>query len=167
MGGEVSGLPVLTLLIAIPLVAAAIALFLNASGARWIALIATLLDFALSIDLWANFDPNGAQWQFVGIEVEWDSLERLYAEVGLATRLPSVAWRMSVPLYSGSEQAGYATSGGWSPLLKKYIALAHLRSQWAARGTLLEMEMTVEHRRKRALARVVKKPFFDPERKRK
>ena len=110
---------------------------------------------------------RGAQWQFVGIEVEWDSLERLYAEVGLATRLPSAAWRMSVPLYSGSEQAGYATSGGWSPLLKKYIALAHLRSQWAAPGTLLEMEMTVEHRRKRSLARVVKKPFFDPERKRK
>jgi NADH-quinone oxidoreductase subunit M len=60
-----TGLPLLTLLIAIPLVAAAIALFLNASGARWIALIATLLDFALSIYLWANFDPNGAQWQFV------------------------------------------------------------------------------------------------------
>jgi NADH-quinone oxidoreductase subunit M len=53
------------LLIAIPLVAGAITLFLNASGARWIALVATLLDFALSIYLWANFDPNGAQWQFV------------------------------------------------------------------------------------------------------
>ncbi len=57
-------LPLLTLLIAIPLTAAAIVLFLNASGARWIALIATLLEFALAIYLWANFDPNGAQWQF-------------------------------------------------------------------------------------------------------
>jgi len=28
------------------------------------------------------------------------------------------------------------------------------------------MEVTVEHQRKRAAARVVKKPFFDPERKR-
>ena len=28
------------------------------------------------------------QWRFVGIEIDWDSLERLYAEVGLATRLP-------------------------------------------------------------------------------
>jgi NADH-quinone oxidoreductase subunit M len=54
----------LTILLVIPLIAAAIALFLNASGARWIALIATLLDFALVIYLWANFDPNGAQWQF-------------------------------------------------------------------------------------------------------
>jgi aminomethyltransferase len=109
---------------------------------------------------------RGPQWQFVGIEIEWDSLERLYAEVGLATRLPGAAWRTSVPIYAGGEQAGYATSGGWSPLLKKYIALAHLRSPRAAPGTQLDIEITVEHRRKRAAARVVKKPFFDPERKR-
>jgi aminomethyltransferase len=106
------------------------------------------------------------QWRFVGIEIEWASLEALYAEVGLATRLPPTAWRMSVPIYAGNEQAGYATSGGWSPLLKKYIALAHLRGPWTAPGTALEIEISVEHRRKRAAARVVKKPFFDPERKR-
>jgi len=106
------------------------------------------------------------QWRFVGIEIEWESLERLYAEVGLATRVPGAAWRMSVPIYAGAEQAGYATSGGWSPLLKKYIALAHLRAAHAAPGTQLEIEITVEHQRKRAHARVVKKPFFDPERKR-
>src|SRR5687768_1366609 len=105
--------------------------------------------------------------QKTAYEIEWTSLERLYAEVGLATRLPATAWRTSVPIYSGKEQAGYATSGGWSPLLKKYIALAHLRSPWAKPGTPLDIEITVEHRRKRAVARVVKKPFFDPERKKK
>jgi glycine cleavage system aminomethyltransferase T len=41
-----------------------------------------------------------------------------------------------------------------------------VRSPWAAPGTPLEMEVTVEHRRKLAAARVVKKPFFDPGRKR-
>jgi len=116
-------------------------------------------------DALAAEKARGPQWQFVGIELEWNSLERLYAEVGLATRLPNAAWRMSVPLYADGEQAGYATSGGWSPLLKKYIALAHLRAQWATPGTPLEMEITVEHRRKRANASVVKKPFFDPPRK--
>ncbi|MGH8691186.1 MAG: aminomethyltransferase family protein [Burkholderiales bacterium] len=109
---------------------------------------------------------RGPQWRFVGLEIEWESLERLYAEVGLATRLPASAWRTSVPIYAGPEQAGYATSGGWSPLLKKYVALAHLRTPWAAPGTQLDIEITVEHRRRRAAARVVKKPFFDPERKR-
>ncbi|HJY79389.1 MAG TPA: aminomethyltransferase family protein [Burkholderiales bacterium] len=109
---------------------------------------------------------RGPAWQFVGIEVGYPGLERLYADVGLATRLPQAAWRTSVPIYSGAEQAGYATSGGWSPVLKKYIALAHLRSRWARPGTELDIEITVEHRRKRTAARVVTKPFFDPERKR-
>ncbi|MDB5867112.1 MAG: gcvT 1 [Betaproteobacteria bacterium] len=105
-------------------------------------------------------------WQFVGVEVDWDSLEALYLEAGLAPQLPSAAWRTSVPIYAGDEQAGYATSGGWSPLLKKYIALAHLRSEHADIGREIEIEVTVEHQRKRAAARVVKKPFFNPERKR-
>ncbi|HSC94071.1 MAG TPA: aminomethyltransferase family protein [Burkholderiales bacterium] len=109
---------------------------------------------------------RGPDWRFVGLEVEWDALERLYAEVGLAPRLPATAWRTSIPVYAGGDQVGYATSGGWSPLLKQYCALAHLRSRWAAPGTRVEMEVTVEHRRKRAAARVVKKPFFDPPRKR-
>jgi aminomethyltransferase len=117
-------------------------------------------------DALAAEKKRGPAWQFVGIELDWNALERLYAEVGLATRLPNAAWRMSVPLYSDGEQVGYATSGGWSPLLKKYIALAHVPSACAAPGTPLEMEMTVEHRRKRAAACVVKKPFFDPPRKR-
>ena len=73
---------------------------------------------------------------------------------------------MSVPVYAGGEQVGYASSGGWSPLLKKYLALVHLRAPWAKPGTNLEIEITVEHRRERAAARVAKRPFFDPERKR-
>jgi aminomethyltransferase len=109
---------------------------------------------------------RGPQWRFVGLEVEWDALERLYAEAGLAPQLPAAAWRASVPVYFDREQVGYATSGGWSPLLKRYIALAHVRSRWAAPGTAVEMEITVEHRRRRAAARVVKRPFFNPERKR-
>ena len=58
-------LPILSILIAVPLLAGVLALFLSASGARWIALIATLIDLALGIVLWVTYDPNGAQWQFV------------------------------------------------------------------------------------------------------
>jgi len=61
----VTGLPLLTVLIAVPLIAGAIALFLSANGARWIALVATLVDLAVGSYLWLNFDPNGPQWQFV------------------------------------------------------------------------------------------------------
>jgi len=60
-----SGFPVLTSMIAIPLLAGLICLFVNASAARWTALIATFLDLALGIYLWAAFVPGGPQWQFV------------------------------------------------------------------------------------------------------
>ncbi len=110
---------------------------------------------------------RGPSWQFTGLAVDWDSLEQLYAAVGLPPRVPTQAWRMSVPVYDpGGRQVGYATSGGWSPLLKQYMALVHLESPSASPGTQLRMEITVEHRRKQATAHVTPLPFFNPERKR-
>ena len=108
---------------------------------------------------------RGSAWNFVGIDIEWESLERLFAEHHLPPQIPSVAWRASAPVYRSGEQIGYATSGCWSPLLKRSLALAHLRSPHFAPGTQVEIEVTVEHRRKQARATVRQLPFFDPERK--
>jgi aminomethyltransferase len=109
---------------------------------------------------------RGPAWRFMGVEVEWESLEALYAVHGLPPALPTIAWRASVPIYRDGEWVGYATSGCWSPLLKRYLALAHLRATHAEPGTRVEMEITVEHQRRLAAAHVVKLPFFEPERKR-
>jgi aminomethyltransferase len=108
---------------------------------------------------------RGFAWRFVGIEVDWDSFEALYAAVGLSPSLPAVAWRSSIPIYKDGKQIGYASSGCWSPLLKKYLALAHLQAPHYAPDTRVEIEVTVEHQRKRANAWVRKLPFFDPDRK--
>ncbi len=105
-------------------------------------------------------------WSFVGIEIEWPEFENHYRNVGLAPGLPSTAWRTSTPLYNQNEQVGYATSGTWSPILKRYIALAHIKSKYAEEGSELKFELKVEHFRKLTKATVVKTPFFDPERKR-
>jgi aminomethyltransferase len=105
-------------------------------------------------------------WSFVGIEVDWESMERLYAARGLPPHLPNVAWRTSVPVYRNGEQIGYATSGCWSPLLKRSLALAHLETPHFAAGTPVQIEVTVEHRRERADAVVRALPFYDPARKR-
>lgn len=110
---------------------------------------------------------HGPARQLVGLEVEWDSLERLFNEAGLPVQLPMAAWRSDVPIYSGGRQIGYATSGVWSPLLKKYVVLAHLEPSHAEPGEQVFMEVTVDHRRRLARAFVAKLPFFDPERKRK
>jgi aminomethyltransferase len=90
----------------------------------------------------------------------------LYAEHHLPPQLPTTAWRMSIPLYGNERWIGYASSGCWSPLLKKYIALAHVPARYALPGTPLTMEATVEHQRRQAAAHVAKLPFFEPERKR-
>ena len=59
------GFPILSLMLAVPMAAAIACLFVSANAARWIALLATLIDLALGIVLWMNFDIGGAQWQFV------------------------------------------------------------------------------------------------------
>ncbi|KTW14787.1 NADH-quinone oxidoreductase subunit M [Sphingomonas sanguinis] len=59
------GFPILSVMLAVPAVAAIACLFLSAQGARLLALAATLIDFALGIVLWTQFDVGGAQWQFV------------------------------------------------------------------------------------------------------
>ncbi len=110
---------------------------------------------------------RGSEWALVGLVIEWESLEAAYDRVSLPPQVPHTAWRQSIPLYdSRGREAGYATSGGFSPMLKRYLALATVRSAYSAPGTRLEMEITVEHMRRRARATVVKTPFFDPPRKR-
>jgi aminomethyltransferase len=106
------------------------------------------------------------QWAFVGLDVRWESLEKIYAARALPPHLPTVAWRVSAPVYKGGRQIGFATSGCWSPLLKKYLALAHVTAPHFAFDTEVALEVTVEHQRNRADAVVTRLPFFDPERKR-
>jgi aminomethyltransferase len=109
---------------------------------------------------------QGPARQLVGLEIDWDGLERLYDEAGLPPQLPATASRVSVPVYAGERQVGRATSSTWSPTLKKMIALASVASPSAVVGHRLEMEWTVDHQRRRVDATVAKLPFFDPPRKR-
>ncbi|WP_374543506.1 NADH-quinone oxidoreductase subunit M [Sphingorhabdus sp.] len=58
-------LPILSLMLAVPMVGALLCLFVRAEMARIIALTATLFNLLLGVWLWASYDPAGAQWQFV------------------------------------------------------------------------------------------------------
>jgi len=106
---------------------------------------------------------RGSAWALVGLDVAWEELEKLYESFGLPPSLPATASRAGLPVYFENEQVGKATSQTWSPILKKYIALA----EHATPGRTLELEHTVEFERRKVPARVVETPFFDPERKRK
>jgi aminomethyltransferase len=109
---------------------------------------------------------RGSPRATVGLVLDWQELEAMYEAEGLPPDLPSAAWRGGVPVYSGARHVGRATSGAWSPTLKKYLAIALVESESAAAGTRLEMEVLVEFKRRRVTATVTERPFFDPPRKR-
>ncbi len=111
---------------------------------------------------------NGSKWAIVGLDIDWPQLESLYAKHGLPPEIGSHAWRSSVPVYISADkkyQTGYATSGTWSPILKKNIALATVEKKYENIGNELRIEMTVEHKRYTVPAIISKPQFFNPERK--
>jgi aminomethyltransferase len=109
---------------------------------------------------------EGSRWAMVGLEISWEEMEALYEVHGLPPHLPAAAWRTPVPVYDGERQIGRATSGSWSPLLKQNLALASVESRFSEPGTRVQIEHTAEYERRTITARVVTRPFFNPERKR-
>jgi aminomethyltransferase len=109
---------------------------------------------------------GGPPRRLVGLDIDWDDVEGLFAAQGLYPMIPQAASRAHVPVFDGRRQVGKATSTTWSPVLKRNVALASVAAKHEEPGTRLGVEWTVEARRYRAGATVVGLPFFDPPRKR-
>jgi aminomethyltransferase len=110
---------------------------------------------------------KGSEWSFVGLVLDWEEQEALFAKYDLPPQICNHAWRTAVPLYDSTGlHIGQATSGTWSPILKQNLALAHVKTPYAKEGTQIQMEYTVEYHRHTVTATVTKTPFFNPERKR-
>jgi aminomethyltransferase len=123
-------------------------------------------DFVGRHALRAERAAGGPPRRLVGLEVDWDGIQGLYAEHGLPPHADTATSREPIPLYAGGRQVGRATSTTWSPTLKKMIALASIAAAQSRTGTRLAIEWTVEGRRATVDALVVEPPFFDPPRKR-
>lgn len=109
----------------------------------------------------------GSKWSLVGLDVDWPELEKLFAVHDLPPMIHTRTDRTAVPLYNANgRQVGQVTSRTFSPILKKYIALATVESRYDKPGTRLQTEVTVEYTRQKALATVTKTPFYNPPRKR-
>jgi aminomethyltransferase len=109
---------------------------------------------------------EGPARRIVGIEVGLEDYEYLFKKAGLPPEFPLAAWRGCVPLFKDERQVGHASTGAWSPTLKKYIALATVESECSEPGSALQLEVLVEYKRHTTAVSVVKTPFFDPPRKR-
>ncbi len=109
---------------------------------------------------------GGSTWEMVGLEISWAELEALYERYKLPPHLAPSASRGALPVWNlDGKQVGQATSSTWSPILKKYIALAQVHRPYGALGTDLKIEHTPEFERHRVSAAVVKTPFYNPPQK--
>jgi len=109
---------------------------------------------------------TGPKRKMVGLEIDWMELENLYSARDLPPQICQSAWRDGRPVYNSTgEFIGQATSGTWSPTLKKNLALATVASGYATPGNKLRIEVTVEYERKTVTATVTDLPFYNPARK--
>jgi len=58
---------------------------------------------------------TGSKWAFVGVQVDWLDLERLFNAAALPPQVAGWASRASVPLYLHGRQIGQITSHTFSP----------------------------------------------------
>jgi len=123
-------------------------------------------DFVGRLALEREAMAGGARRRLVGLQLDWDGIERLFSDQSLPPAISPTVDRAPRPVFVGGRQVGRATSVGWSPILKQAIALASVPPSLEPLGSRLDVEWTVEGRRGRVPATVVELPFLDLERKR-
>ena len=52
---------------------------------------------------------EGSAWKMVGLEVDWEGMEKLFKSVGLPPQIPGMAMRGSLPIMVGNVQVGYSS----------------------------------------------------------
>jgi aminomethyltransferase len=125
-------------------------------------------DFVGRLALQREQAQGGPGRRLVGVQLEWDGIERAFSAHGLPPAISASIDRSAVPVYAPGvvRQVGKLTSHGWSPILKQAIGLASVSPAYEKLGSKLEAEWTVEGHRGRVAATVVPLPFLDLPRKR-
>jgi aminomethyltransferase len=125
-------------------------------------------DFVGRLALRREQARGGPARRLVGVQLEWDGIERSFSRQGLPPAISASVDRSAVPVFAprGDRQIGKLTSHGWSPILKQAIGLASVPPGYEAPGSRLAVEWTVEGHRGRIDATVVPLPFLDLPRKR-
>lgn len=116
--------------------------------------------------LQAESSAGGPARRLVGVELDWEGIEAMYAKHGLAPAVSPLVHRDPVPAYKEGRQVGRVTSICWGPTIKKMVGLASIDRALEPVGTRISVEWSVEGERGKVGATVVPTPFLDLERKR-
>lgn len=125
-------------------------------------------DFVGRLALRREQARGGPARRLVGVQLDWNDIERSFSARGLPPAISASIDRSAVPVFAprGDRQVGKLTSHGWSPILKQAIGLASVSPGHEPIGSELAVEWTVEGHRGRVRATVVPMPFLDLPRKR-
>ena len=90
----------------------------------------------------AEARAGGPARRLVGLELDWADIDALYAAQDLPPIAPAAVSRAPVPVFDrAGRQVGRATSTGWSPILKKPIALASVPPAHERTGSRLAVRV--------------------------
>jgi glycine cleavage system T protein (aminomethyltransferase) len=109
---------------------------------------------------------GGPQRRLVGLELDWDGIEGMFAHHGLAPMISPFVDRAPVPVYREGRQIGRATSITWGTTIKKMVGFGSIDKAHEKVGTRVSVEYSVEGERGKVGATVVPLPFLDLRRKR-
>jgi len=107
-----------------------------------------------------------SRWRMVGLVVDWEDYDRVYASAGLIPPKDHRPVHEDWMVYDADRsRVGYATSIMYSPVLQRHIALARVRPDLAKPGSRVFLEFTVDHHYEQVAAHVARLPLYNPERK--
>ncbi|MEO7981397.1 MAG: aminomethyltransferase family protein [Sporichthyaceae bacterium] len=107
-----------------------------------------------------------SRWASVGLWIDWQAYDRLYADAGLIPPKDEHPLGYESMLYDDDGgRIGYATSLMYSPVLQRHIAMARVHPAHAAKGSWVNVEITIHHEYRTVPAEVDRLPLFAPERK--
>jgi aminomethyltransferase len=109
-----------------------------------------------------------SRWATVGLWIDWQEYARLHTERGLIVPKDEnpVPWESMLYDDPNRENSvGYATSLMYSPMLQRHIAIARVLPEYAAKGSTVHVELTVDHEYLSVPATTDRLPLFNPARK--
>jgi glycine cleavage system T protein (aminomethyltransferase) len=108
-----------------------------------------------------------SRWKLTGLILDWRDYDRHYNDAGLIAPKDHTPIQDEYYVYSdeGETQIGYATSLMYSPMLQRHIALARVPLERTKPGSLVKLELPVNHRYEYFDAAVARLPLYNPERR--
>jgi len=114
----------------------------------------------------AELRDKTSRWKLTGLVLDWRDYDRHFDQAGLIPPKDHTPIQDEYYVYDdGGAQIGYATSLMYSPMLQRHIALARVPLDRTRPGSVVKLELPVNHRYEYFDAAVSRLPLYNPDRR--